>query len=74
MRVTLSAHATSPLVVRRAFRLAAVRELQAVLQQGLYASATKGVQAMVYADLLVAAQQHDRSVCYVAAAVGLACV
>ena len=44
----------------RDLRLAAMLELQEILDQGLYSSASKKLQQAIYEDLLVAAQQRDR--------------
>jgi hypothetical protein len=41
-------------------RLAALKELQQVFDEGLYSSSDKKVQQAVFDDLLVAAQQRDR--------------
>ena len=54
-------HSTATTVhVCRGLRLAAILELQEIFDQGLYSSADKKLQQMIYEDLTVAAQQHDR--------------
>jgi hypothetical protein len=51
-------------LAHRGLRLAALQELQEILDQGLFSSSDKKVQHAVFDDLLLAAQQRDRCVLY----------